>query len=281
MAHTHIWNHATDFGDERGETGPAPLTGERFCILLAEDDRINQQVIGRQLDLLGHDIELADLGKSALTRWREGGIDLLLLDMALPDLDGWKVARTMRLVEGAKGWRRTPIVSLSAAGTPVQPPLASVNDIEASLTLPVSVKAMQAALARCLPAGRKASEVSGPPRDTGPPDVDWSVLHRMVGDDPTIVREILGEFLTSAREQARQLRRAYRKGDVRLVGAMAHKLKSASLSIGALALGELCAEMELPAPSNFGTAELEHVRFDRVFNRAITHIESHLQRTPR
>lgn len=281
MAHTHSWNRAVDFGDDRGDTAPAPLTGERCCILLAEDDRINQQVICRQLDLLGHDVETASLGKDALTRWRQGGIDLFLLDMDLPDIGGWKMARTMRLVELAKDWRRTPIVFLCGAGTSVLPPFASVNDVEETLTQPVNVRALQAVLARQLPAGRKASEASGPPRHTGPPDLDLSVLHSMVGDDRVIVREILGEFLASAREQARDLRRAYRKGDVRTVGAMAHKLKSASLSVGALALGELCAEMELPAPSNFGNAELEHARFDRVFNLVIAQIESHLERIQR
>ncbi len=261
-----------------GETAPAPLTGERRRILVAQADRINQQVLRRLLDLLGHDTEIANTGREALVRWRAGGVDLLLMDLKMPDMDGHALARTLRLVEATKGLARTPIVALSADAPRRDLPLGRRADIEETLAKRVQAKALQAVLARCLPKTRPTAPAVPMARRGPQPPVDLDVLHRMVGTDPAVVREILLDYLESAREQADELRRAYRKGDVRQVGATVHKLKSAALAVGALALGELCAEMEMPAHSDFGTAELEHARFERVFDAAVAQIEAYLER---
>jgi CheY-like chemotaxis protein/HPt (histidine-containing phosphotransfer) domain-containing protein len=272
---------APDTRQDGGDTAPAPLQQERRCILLAEHDRINQQVIGRLLALLGHEVLTAANGRDALTRWHAGGVDLMLVDMKLPDMEAHALARTVRLVEAAKDRRRTPIVTLSSDARPTGRSHPVRGDVDDALAKPVQIKALQTALARCLAASRPARATVPTPLPDQTAVVDLAVLHRLVGDDPAVVREFLQDYLDSAREQAMELRRAYRKGDVRLVGGLAHKLKSASLSVGALALGELCAEMELPAQSDFGTAELEHARFDRVFDAAIRQIETYLEKMPR
>jgi CheY-like chemotaxis protein/HPt (histidine-containing phosphotransfer) domain-containing protein len=279
MAEARTVSHPSQ---DTGDTAPAPLQQERRCILLAEHDRINQQVITRLLVLLGHDVVTASTGRDALVRWRSGGVDLMLVDMKLPDLEAPAVARTVRLVEAAKGRSRTPIVTLGGEAPGTEPLCPPSGDIDGALAKPLQIKTLQAVLARCLAVSPRHAPVATPTSSSGePPVVDLSVLHRLVGDDPAVVREILLDYLESAREQARELRRAYRKGDVRLVGGLAHKLKSASLAVGALLLGELCAEMELPAQSDFGTAELEHARFDRVFDAAIQQIETYLEKMPR
>lgn len=256
-----------------GETAAVPLPQERRKLLLVQADRIDQRVLQRLLDLLGHDVETAGLGRDALMRWRRGDIDLILADAMLPDMEATALARTVRLVESARRLVRTPIVRVGsgAAGTPAATP----PELDGQLGKPVHAKALQDVLARCLTPRPTVAPVAPVSRATWPVDLD--VLHRLVGDDPSVVREFLVDYLAAAREQADELRRAYQQGDVRLVGALAHKLRSASLAVGALALGELCAEMELPAQSDFGTAELEHARFDRVFDAAMAQIESHLR----
>ncbi|MEQ1807325.1 MAG: response regulator [Burkholderiaceae bacterium] len=264
-----------------------PLATERRRILLAEHDPINRQVIVRLLDLIGHEVHTAQTGREALQRWHVGGIDLLLVDMNLRDMEGLALARKLRLVEAAKGKARIPIVMLG--GDPPKPDMARTGaghyrpgDIDATLAKPVQIKQLQAALARCLKAAHaQPLAAAAAPRHNVETQVDFETLHRLVGTDPEVVREILLDYLNSAREQAAHLRSAYRRGDVRQVGALVHKLKSASLAVGALALGELCADMELPAQSDFGTAELEQARFDRVFDAAVSCIEDYLEKLKR
>ena len=74
--------------------------------------------------------------------------------------------------------------------------------------------------------------------------LDVTVLTDLVGDDPKIVRDFLGHFQTSAQRLANELRGFRATDDLRQIGAVAHKLRSSSRSVGALVLGDLCAELE-------------------------------------
>jgi HPt (histidine-containing phosphotransfer) domain-containing protein len=71
-----------------------------------------------------------------------------------------------------------------------------------------------------------------------------NVLKALIGDDETLIREFLHDFRISAAKIAAELRTASAAGQAAAAGAAAHKLKSSARSVGALALGELCAEME-------------------------------------
>ncbi len=74
--------------------------------------------------------------------------------------------------------------------------------------------------------------------------VDVNVLKSLVGNDDATLRDFLHEFQISAAKIADELRTACAAGQAAVAGAAAHKLKSSARSVGALALGELCAEME-------------------------------------
>ena len=74
--------------------------------------------------------------------------------------------------------------------------------------------------------------------------VDVNVLRSLVGNDDATLRDFLHEFQISAAKIADELRTACAARQAGVVGAAAHKLKSSARSVGALALGELCAEME-------------------------------------
>ena len=86
--------------------------------------------------------------------------------------------------------------------------------------------------------------VDMPPQGGGNAPVDVNVLKALVGDDEEIIRDFLHDFRISAAKIAAELRTACAAGQAAAAGALAHKLKSSSRSVGALALGELCAAME-------------------------------------
>jgi HPt (histidine-containing phosphotransfer) domain-containing protein len=74
--------------------------------------------------------------------------------------------------------------------------------------------------------------------------VDISVLQGLVGDDVDVLRDFLTEYLACAQEEAAALRAAVAACDASRVNAIAHRLKSSSRSVGAVALGEVCAALE-------------------------------------
>ncbi|MDP2762193.1 MAG: PAS domain S-box protein [Sideroxyarcus sp.] len=118
----------------------------------------------------------------------------------------------------------------------------------ASETMPVEIN--QSSLGRSQIAGashareKKNNRTQGVLLQQPALPVDVNVLKKLVGDDEEIIRDFLHDFRASAAKTAAELKAACDGGQAKQAGALAHKLKSSARSVGALALGELCAEME-------------------------------------
>ncbi|MCU0870007.1 MAG: Hpt domain-containing protein, partial [Burkholderiales bacterium] len=83
--------------------------------------------------------------------------------------------------------------------------------------------------------------------DSALPTLDLTVLRQLVGGDETAVRELVDAFAESSPAQVAALAAALGAGDRAQVASLAHRLKSAARSVGALALGDLCALIEADA----------------------------------
>ena len=82
-------------------------------ILLAEDNLINQMLAMRLLDKLGHRVVVANNGREALDALEAQRFDLILMDVQMPEMDGFTATGAIRAKEEATE-TRTPIVALTA-----------------------------------------------------------------------------------------------------------------------------------------------------------------------
>jgi len=214
-------------------------------VLVAEDDLVNQKVILRQLALLGLAAEVAVDGVEALELWQAGGHAILLSDLHMPSMDGYTLARRIRGEEAAG--RRMPILALTANALQGEAAHARAAGMDEYLTKPIQLHELRSALQRWIPAPDRAAS---PPAAAVPAGrvsagpVDLSVLRRLVGDDDRVVDDVLRDYLASASSLWPAFCAARDSADMPKIAAAAHKLKSSSRSIGALALGDLCAELE-------------------------------------
>ncbi len=106
-------------GEEAAPPEPAPrapqeasLSGTR--VLLCEDTRMNVALASRILGQLGATFEVAEDGRQALEKLREGGWDLVLLDIHMPFHDGYEVARAIRDPRSPIPCKTVPILALTA-----------------------------------------------------------------------------------------------------------------------------------------------------------------------
>ncbi len=254
-----------NLADQRGEPPTvAEARAQGRLILVAEDDEVNQKVILRQIEVLGYAAEIAPGGTEALQLWRAGRYGLLLTDLHMPDMDGYALAEAIRREEAQRdlGWHgRMPILALTANALRGEAVRAHAAGMDEYLTKPLQLHLLKAAIVRWLPRdggdatpGALAGELYEEPGNVQPAAaIDVGVLKSLVGDDAEIVREFLADYLASARRSATELRAAQAADDIRVIGAIAHKLKSSSRSVGALAFGDLCAELE--NASRTGTRE--------------------------
>ena len=65
-------------------------------LLVVDDNKVNRLLLGRNLELLGHRVALAENGRVALEMLRREGFDLVLLDIEMPELDGFQVLEQIR-----------------------------------------------------------------------------------------------------------------------------------------------------------------------------------------
>ncbi len=216
-------------------------------ILVAEDNDINQSVIQHQLALLGYVAEIASDGREALARWGEGGHALLLTDLHMPEMDGYELAAAIRRAEG--GGQRLPIVALTANALKSEETRCKAAGMDDYLSKPVLLDQLQSTLEKWLPepgTERGQAEIAAPGPEEALAVLDRSVLPKLLGeDDPALILKFLKEYRHSAEKTAAEIRAALGIAAWKVASDGAHKLKSSSRSVGALALGDVCARLEL------------------------------------
>ena len=80
-------------------------------VLLVEDNEMNRDMLSRRLIKRGFEVEIAMDGRAGVDMALAGGFDVVLMDMNLPEIDGWEAARRIRAGEFAT---RVAIIALTA-----------------------------------------------------------------------------------------------------------------------------------------------------------------------
>jgi len=107
-------------------------------ILIVEDDLINQRTTELLLRKLGHTTCTAENGRQALELWQQGGIDLILMDIHMPVMNGCEATAEIRARETGTG-RHTPVVALTADALKGTKEYLISQGIDAYLTKPLKL----------------------------------------------------------------------------------------------------------------------------------------------
>jgi len=242
---------------QRAAPRPTPSAPQvpdtNHLILVAEDNETNSEVLQEQLRLLGYTADAACDGQQALEMWHEKPYALLLTDCHMPRLDGFALTAAIRASEPAG--QRCPIIAISANAMQGEAQRCLDHGMDDYLSKPLRMRELGALLARWLPLDNlqattedTTTSIAASPyyeRATGTFDI-WNseVLGELISDDPAIQQRLLTRFLVNAQQQRESITCASATGDFSTLVTQAHTLKSAARSVGALALGELCQQLE-------------------------------------
>lgn len=196
-------------------------------ILLAEDNPVNRQLATRLLEKRGHSVVAANNGREAVAAFEREKVDLVLMDVQMPDIDGLEAIRIIRQKEQNSGGR-VPIISVTAhvmKGDRENCLAAGADDY---VSKPLQPDDLFSAMERCCPQ-REARPLAA---DTGEETMNaFELLERCQGD-PKLLAEIIELFEDSSQMLLRDTALAIEQGDAVSVARAAHSLKGSIGNFG-------------------------------------------------
>jgi two-component system, sensor histidine kinase len=100
------------------KTKAQPLTGaearDTLRLLAAEDNAVHQLLLKSLLHHVGLELTLVENGRMAVEAWQDGDWDLILMDLAMPEMGGAAAVREIRSLEASTGRPRTSIIAVTA-----------------------------------------------------------------------------------------------------------------------------------------------------------------------
>ncbi len=222
---TRRWgDKETDDRDASPSPGlPVSLASARpLRILLAEDNDLNQQVVQHFLARHGHTVQVAKDGREALAALEQDAFDLLLLDLHMPEMDGFRVIEAVRRREQSAD-RRLPVVALTARSMKGDRERCLQAGMDEYVAKPVRRAELFAAIERVL-AGRPAAEPA--PRPAAPASglLDAAMLLTACDADPALLGQMIDLFQTGAPGCLARLSDAVANRNAAEVREAAHKL---------------------------------------------------------
>jgi two-component system sensor histidine kinase/response regulator len=119
-------------------------------ILLAEDNLVNQQLAIRLLQKMGHSVMLANHGKEALDLFEKNSFDLVLMDVQMPEMDGFSATIAIREQEKITG-RHLIIIAMTARAMKGDRESCLAAGMDDYISKPVHRKELNAVILRNLP----------------------------------------------------------------------------------------------------------------------------------
>ncbi|HTW53762.1 MAG TPA: transporter substrate-binding domain-containing protein [Stellaceae bacterium] len=227
---------------------------EGTLVLIADDHSTNRLTVRSQLNLLGYASEAVEDGRQALELWQSGLFGLVISDCHMPEMDGYDLARAIRRLEASNGGGHTPIIACTANAMEGEAEACLAAGMDDYLAKPVELRALLGILDRWLPLP------DGPARALGatPPGpmatrlgamaeslpLDRSRLAQLSGGSDAVEREILADFRGAMDNDAAEMAAALADVDCQAMEGISHRMKGASLMVGALPLAAICERME-------------------------------------
>jgi signal transduction histidine kinase/DNA-binding response OmpR family regulator len=225
---------------------------DRNRVLLAEDNLVNQKVAVRFLEKLQYRVDVVADGRAAISAWRSGNYDVILMDCQMPEIDGYEATREIRRLEQAPA--HIPIIALTAHAMNGAADECLAAGMDDYLSKPIDRELLAACLERHLPAATlqhvNTSAVTGAEHTANTDPIDWLALMGSLDDDLDTVRELSLLFADSGHEALQELTSALERGAIDVVANKAHEIKGACANLKAAAAVKAAQQLELAIENN-------------------------------
>ena len=230
---------------------PAKPVATGLAVLLAEDNRVNQDVALTILRRAGHRVDLAENGAAAIDAVRRNVYDVVLMDVQMPVLDGLEAVKAIRALPPPLG--RVPVIAMTAnamEGAREEALAAGMDDYICKPMQPKALLEKLAAFARRLPPAGTSRPAAV---DSDPPLLDHDNLNDLL--DAVLIDKAIGfidVFLEDADQRLIQIAQATDTEDYDGCRTAAHALISMAGTFGAMRMSAMARRLEMAAKAKDG-----------------------------
>jgi two-component system, sensor histidine kinase and response regulator len=246
----------------------------RLHILLVEDNAVNQLVALRLLEKYGHTVGVAANGKKALEALDKGQYDVVLMDVQMPEMNGWEATQAIRQKEMATGMH-IPIVAMTAHAMKGDEERCRAAGMDAYLTKPIHTQELISVLENI---GDRRANVPGAVypslKKTTKSAVDLAGALERLDGDRTLFDELTQLFRNNCPRILDGMRHAIAMHDAKNLESFAHTLKGSSASLGAIAVAQAAGEIErLARTDNMESTHDQFIVLQEELDRLFSEIE--------
>jgi PAS domain S-box-containing protein len=217
-------------------------------ILLAEDNTINQVLIKKVVTDWGYELHTAANGLQALALFRQNRYDVILMDMQMPEMDGYETMAVIRQSPAPES--ATPIIALTAHASKQEAEKCLQAGADLYVSKPFKPEKLLADIAGLL---QKKPALNLPALAAPAPEkkyINLAYLQELAEGDMDFVADILSMFMEQTPENIRNLQQLAAAHSWQQVKALAHKMKSSVVMIGNKQLEEIFTNLQLEALSD-------------------------------
>ncbi len=229
-----------------GHPGPRGIErmatpGERpLRILLAEDHLVNQKVAVAMLGSLGHEPTVVPDGAKAVEAWSSGAFDLILMDVQMPEMDGYEAVAAIRSRERSTGGHM-PIVALTAHAMKGDRERCLEAGFDDYLTKPIRSRELREAIERWT---RRDAQTADGDAPASVEEFDRQAALVTVGGDKALLGEVVGLFLDDCPRLLAEIEGAIDRSDTSTVKRLAHTVRGVAGNFGLPAVTRAATALE-------------------------------------
>lgn len=236
------------YTESQNDVAPMPSLN----VLVAEDNDFSQEVLTKMLKEDGHTVYLAENGKQVLEMLSRITVDIILMDVQMPVLDGLETTKRIRAGEVPNLDVTIPIVTISAHDSITSKDNFHDGEVTEWLQKPITLYALQQVLRSVFNINQTTSDTNATedsalpnsPYSTTPMLINIETISAMVNGKQHIIETVLRTYLTSLPASLELLKNAFEENNTDEVARLTHTLKATMGSVGATPLAEAAQQME-------------------------------------
>jgi two-component system sensor histidine kinase/response regulator len=241
---------------------PSPRVGRTLRVLLAEDNLVNQKLIVRLLEKQGHTVVVAANGREAVEAVERQPFDLVLMDVQMPEMDGFEATAAIRQWERSAG-RHLPILAMTAYAMKGDRERCLAAGMDDYISKPIQPRELWETIDKLVSSVSNAGK-----EETLASVLDCEEFRKRVGGDTKLLYELIDVFLADLPQLWQNLRDALAHSDAQKLKRAAHTLKGAISVFGAQAAHQAAERVEqLADTGNLAQAAEAVIQLERELDR--------------